>query len=265
MLLTLLACNRSPPVDDTDTVDTDPSVSDGAFCDPAEQVGNVAITRYGTAGSLSVSARIWDKPDPWLGPPTASTDACGFFEYSNCGSCDTGLVCHHDGSCVEPRRARTDVILESSAGNYGPDTTGLMWGYAAVADSYSFRLVQPEGDLVVDALALHEGLVAEVHSGGSYEAPGELAVSWTGADEGHVSTVIPINHHAGAPTFTSCRAEASVGGFDVPADMVNPLSVSTGLEFQGLHHGDYAAVETDAGCIQFGVWTQHQSDVQFSR
>jgi hypothetical protein len=35
--------------------------------------------------------------------------------------------------------------------------------------------------------------------------------------------------------------------------MVNPLSVQTGLEFQGLEHGNYAAVETDVGCIQISV------------
>ena len=264
-MLLLLALTACTDPDDTGTIDTAPSFSEGPFCDPREQVGSVEITRYGTAGGLSVSARIWDKPDPWLGPPTASTEACGFFEYANCGSCDSGLVCHYDGTCVEPRRARTDVSLETSVGDYVPDETGLMWGDAAVLESYSFRLQQPEGDVVVDSLALQDGLVAAVSSAGDYDVPGALSVSWTGSDQGHVRTVIPINHHAGAPTFTSCRAEASAGGFEVPAYMVNPLSVATGLEFQGVHHGDFAAMETDAGCIQFGVWTQHQSDVQFSR
>ncbi len=100
---------------------------------------------------------------------------------------------------------------------------------------------------------------------GNYDAPGALDVSWSasGADD-HVRTVIPINHHAGAPTFTSCVASRDEEHFVVPAEMVDPLSVITGLEFQGLHYGQYAAINTDVGCVQATVFFHEFVDVQYT-
>jgi hypothetical protein len=85
-----------------------------------------------------------------------------------------------------------------------------------------------------------------------YDMPGALDATWQPSPEGSiVRSRIPINHHAGGPTFTECRAPVSSGAFHADAAMINPLSVRTGLEFQGLQHAFVAAATTPEGCIEF--------------
>jgi hypothetical protein len=68
--------------------------------------------------------------------------------------------------------------------------------------------------------------------------------------------VIPINHHIGGPTFTRCIALESEEGFTASAEMIDPLSVVTGLEFQGLSHEHAVAVQVDGGCVQLTSGTR---------
>ncbi len=70
-------------------------------------------------------------------------------------------------------------------------------------------------------------------------------------------THIPINHHAGGPTFTECWVEASVHTLQVPGAMLVPLAVETGLEFQGVEHVQVAAAETPAGCVELRATYKH--------
>ncbi len=46
--------------------------------------------------------------------------------------------------------------------------------------------------------------------------------------------------------------------------MVNPLSIITGLEYQGLSHGHFVAAQTDSGCIQFSVQRLYGNTVQYA-
>lgn len=68
-----------------------------------------------------------------------------------------------------------------------------------------------------------------------------------------MTTTIPINHHAYTSTFTECTASASKGAFFADAEMVDPLAVSTGLEFSYVSHVSVAAAETASGCIEIRV------------
>ena len=93
---------------------------------------------------------------------------------------------------------------------------------------------------------------------GGYDAPTSLDVAWSTSAVGtDVFTHIPINHHAGGPTFTECTVPASSGGFTVGEAMLAPLAVSTGLEFQGLEHVRFAAAETPAGCVEVRFTERH--------
>ena len=87
---------------------------------------------------------------------------------------------------------------------------------------------------------------------GSLEDPNVLTVTWNVPNQdSHVYSLIPINHHAGGPTFTECLTPSSSGTFMVQKSMLTPLAVSTGLEFQGVRHLRYAAAQTPKGCIEF--------------
>lgn len=268
-LLLLFACTGDTDTD-TETVDTGTYVPDGQFCDPAQQIGSIGVERWGGESS-SWSAVVYDKPNPWLSQPSLTSGACAFWEYdaSACqGACDYPQVCGAEGECVDPQVARTGVTLTLTADGesetHQADENGVMWGSHDSATAFTFDLSWSGGHVVVsEPLHLRSGMVASVQASGTYEAPGALDVSWSGSEEGQVRTTIPMNHHAGVPTFTQCQAQASAGGFEVPAEMVDPLSVITGLEFQGLRHGDFAAVNTEAGCVQIAVASYVDGNVQY--
>ena len=265
-LLLLLACSDKDPGDTQDSGPvTNPS---DTFCQAEELIGEVLVQRWGTEGQLSLTARVYDAPNPWIGAPTERSSDCAYYRYdaAACGECGAEQVCGVDGSCADSPRTDKEASLtitsEAGSQTFDADDIGLMWGEVQ-GQTMSFDLQWSGGHIQTAELSLLDGLVAQVSAEGDYDAPGALSITWSGSEEGHVGTVIPINHHAGAPTFTSCQAPASQGSIDVPAAMVDPLSVITGLEFQGVFHGSYAAARTDAGCIQFAVRTQHYTDVGF--
>lgn len=277
MIWLILACTAtqdpvdSPPQDstpeDTAPQDTQVHTPDGAFCSPETLIGQIAVQRY-PGSDASFFAQIYDAPSPWIGAPAEESAECGHYSYesNSCGGCQADEQCSVSGECVPTPRTLKDLSLQVTAdgqsSTHSADAQGLIWGQLGKESRFSFTL---SGALSIESeeMALPEGITPKVTSKGDYDTPGDLAVSWTGSTEGWVRTEIPINHHANSPTFTSCHAGAEQGGFAVPGEMVNPLAVSTGLEFQGLHHGSFAAVETEAGCVQISVVNQVYSDVQF--
>ena len=52
-------------------------------------------------------------------------------------------------------------------------------------------------------------------------------------------------------TFTMCVVAAAECSFEVGQAMLQPLAVSTGLEFQPVDHVRFAAAETELGCVEF--------------
>ena len=107
-------------------------------------------------------------------------------------------------------------------------------------------------------------LIAPTAVAGGLDSPTALDLTWTPpADAGTVLTRIPINHHAGGPTFTDCAANASAGTLHVAGAMLTPLAVSTGLEFQGIAHAQSAAVETPQGCIEVRFQTSQYVDLTY--
>ena len=83
-------------------------------------------------------------------------------------------------------------------------------------------------------------------------SPGDIRITWDAANSGEeIFTRIPINHHVGGPTFSECAAPISAGEMLIAKEYVEPLAVSTGLEFQGVEAMNRAAAETPLGCIEF--------------
>ena len=92
---------------------------------------------------------------------------------------------------------------------------------------------------------------------GDSMAPGALDLSWTPqADGALVTTLISINHHAAGPTLTACAAATAAGNLRADAEMIDPLAVVTGLEFQGANHVNVAAAWTEEGCVELRYGTQ---------
>ena len=255
MLWLMLACTPDNDTGDTapqDTAawDTGVTPAEGLFCDPAEQIGQIMIQRWGSDGTPTFDGRIWDQSDPWIDQPTLEEEPCAFYEWSGCEDC--------------PSRSALQAVATINGVEYPSDeATGMMWGEVS-SDVFEMSVRFAGGTATAEPLNLLSGLNPTVTSTGDSDQPGDLEVSWTGADSGHVATWIPINHHANPYTWTQCMVEADAAGFTVPEDMVTPLAVSTGLEFQGVWHGEYLAAETDAGCIQFSVQTQYFTGVDFN-
>jgi hypothetical protein len=272
MLLLLLACTKTSPVDSSDS-ERPPVGSTGSWCALDRVIGGLSVERYGE-GTPSFSAEIWDATDPWVGEPTLENAHCAYHAFTpdSCGSCDSDEVCAVSGECVPARRRVKDLELTLTVDgveqSYSADAQGLIYGNLEGSPSeISATLSWSGGSVSMPATGLPgDTLGATVSGSGDYDAPGKLEVRWTDPGEGAwVRTRIPINHHASGPTFTECRAEDHEEAFDVDAAMVDPLAVITGLEFQGLHHVHPASVEVDAGCVQLLVGTQLYTDVQYTR
>jgi hypothetical protein len=184
-----------------------------------------------------------------------------------CGGCDLGDVCSQTGECVVRRSpvlgSTIAVTIDGVEQNFeanefgqiwsdlGPVTTdietSLSWdGTVASAPAWS----PPTGD-IGPAVAVS----------GEWDAPGELVVTWTDQGESAlVTTTVPINHHVPSSTFVHCVSAESTETFSAPAEMIDPLAVVTGLEFQGLEHERAYAVPVAGGCVQFraSAWVSAQ-------
>ncbi len=240
------------------------------YCAPEDLIGRFWI--YGFAATPTLSGELWETTSPFTGPPSLTTDTCAFYEYQDsCVTCDPGTICNYAGVCVPERRSVKAASLKITAGaeeqTIAADATiGGFNGEVTVGDASSdFAMQLTWGELTVDLapLGYQAGPLqdAAITLEGDHSAPGALEATWTSsAAGGHVFTLININHHAAAGTFTTCAAPESAESFQADADMIDPLAVITGLEFQGIQYVNVAAAETSKGCIEF--WLGEEEYVQ---
>jgi len=239
----------------------------GQRCSQGNRIGTVAVMRNSWGPTVDVWASIADRPAIVGNEATLSDDACTFFQQESPGFCEPGCAwdesCDASGSCVPQPVPATDVVLTLEGGGdsqvFAP-RAGSTWGTLELqGDSFSAEVKwgkytvtledTPVADLLADLSVALEGS----------DRPDGLAISWTPAPTGAlVFTHIPINHHAGGPTYTECAVDAAVGSMHVPGEMLKPLAVSTGLEFQGVDHVRFAAAQTPDGCVEFRFGASQQ-------
>ncbi len=258
--LPLLQCSAGEGGGTTATV--------GQRCALTHRVGLIEVTERGGSPGSNYKARavVFDRPNPWYGDYTLSTDTCGFHQFkpeAACTSCDDEQVCAQDGNCVPAPVYATGLSLTLATGGQqqtftshsvyeyaGGDVTLPGRTFAATVSWAGCSVSLPE-TTIPDELADLVGTV----SGSSYDKPTALDLSWTPPSNGaQVYTLIPINHHAAGPTFTECTVDAAVGALHVDQAMLEPLAVITGLEFQSAEHVRFAAANTEVGCIEFRLW-----------
>lgn len=254
-----------PPTDDTGDPPTELellSVEAGATCPLAERMGQVALWSDGSG-----SGQVRDAPEPKVGPATVVTEDCTYHRYDAgaCGQCPGDWVCGGDGECTRQPISFKDLVISGVSGEdsftwEAEQQTG--WAYGSFGDpGAAWELQLQFGGLTVDLPPLTPApalsgleLVVEVDESWTY---GALDITWTPEATGTlVHTEIPINHHAQPGTFTACQAPADDGSIHASAEQIEPLSVHTGLEFQGLAHVDAVAVHTSLGCVEVlaGTW-----------
>jgi hypothetical protein len=232
----------------------------GSICPVEDRLGLIQVE---VGWSHSVTVTLWDKAHPWFGPPSESTEFCGFhtFDPGICGECPSGTLCSWEGSCLEEPRTNKNATLAIRADdrNYtftaDPTVGGIYGDLEALADSYTVELLFDDVVVRGEGIARPVGPIsASVTFEGDSMNPGAMDATWTPVSDGSVvGTTIQINHHAGGPTYTSCLAPRSAGGFAATATMLDPLAVITGLEFQGIDHQQVAAADVPGGCIEMRV------------
>ncbi len=233
----------------------------GELCPVETTIGVVELWN----SPLSVQAFLYDGPDPWITEAEFSTPTCDFHRYTpgNCSACGSGEVCSRQDRCVPERRTLKNVTLRVSTGaeqrTYSADPNlGGIYSELDIGDSsssYAMLLSWGETQITLDAMPVASGALEDVAietESDQFNQPGALDATWLPpGDAAFVRSRIPINHHAGGPTFTECRALSSAGAFHAVAEMIDPLAVQTGLEFQGLDHVFIAAARTPHGCVEF--------------
>ncbi len=233
----------------------------GQRCTPSTRVGEVVV--YGQADPatpLEASAVMVDRQDAWAPAPKLADAACTFFLQAPpayCESCPVDTLCAPDATCQAMPAPATDIVLVLSAGGAAQTfpASGTSGAYGlvtlpgrtfSVAVSWAGLTVTLGDTAVPDGL---DGLSGT--EGGPWNAPTAMDLAWTpAAGDTSVFTHIPINHHAGGPTYTECLVPASSGALHVDGAMLAPLAVVTGLEFQGIEHARFAAAKTPLGCVE---------------
>lgn len=245
----------------------------GARCAPAQRIGLVAVYAQGGGGAaLDASATVYDRADPRIPKAAKLSDAvCSYFEQPPippCGSCGPGKLCDPSGQCTAMPVAAADVKLVLKAGGgeqtfVAKDGNGAYGSITLAGKSFSLAvqwsgLTVTLGETAVPpALGQVTGKLA-----GGYDKPSGLDLAWVPPkDAAMLFTHIPINHHAGGQTFTECQVAASAGPLHIDGAMLLPLSVSTGLEFQGIEHVRFAAAETPLGCVEVRMQTSQFVDM----
>ncbi len=242
-----------------------------ARCADADRVGLVELRS--DDGYVSAYASLFDRPSPWLGPPTLADASCGFFEgpdESAC-SCDLDFVCNFDGICVARPVGVVGLRLVLRAGDdeevlREPQGAGTVGGVVTLPGTAFAVEVRGAAQVITLAETAVPGPLAGVSGSltGTYDAPEAIDIAWDApADGATVFTHIPINHHVGSRTFTECTVDANVGALHVDEAMIAPLAVSTGLEFQGISHVRFAAAETPIGCVELRLFSAQYVDLGF--
>jgi hypothetical protein len=233
----------------------------GQLCPVEKTLGVVQLAGF---PDPYVQVTLYDRPDPWIGQPELSTSTCDYHHYEAgvCGACEPGEVCSVESACVPEQRTVKGATLRVETGASerefmaDPDLGGIysMLDIGNASASYAMTLSWGDVEIQLDAMPVASGSLtdAAVSIEGDSSAPGALEATWKPSQSGAiVSSRVPINHHAGGPTFTQCAAPESAGKFHADAAMINPLAVVTGLEFQGLRHEFVAAANTPQGCVEF--------------
>jgi len=252
---------------DADTSDTSPTgpiaAVPGARCKLSERVGLIEIEAQGPS-AVYLNGAVADRPNPYFGEPELSDAACAFHRFSPqsaCAPCGEEELCAVSDACVKApiRRPDARVVVATGAKSIelvANTETGEIFGELPVgaegAASYSVSLFIGDQEVTVGATAIPGALNASGTLTGDSMQPDGLTATWTAqAGDSQVFTHIPINHHASGPTFTECVVPVASGTLSIAGAMLRPLSVVTGLEFQGLEHQHVAAAELASGCVEF--------------
>lgn len=275
LLLVLFACrdhdSGDPQPEDTAITSTEATL--GVSCSRTERVGWIDLSPSDTG--VVVSGRVYSAPEPLTGQPILDNEHCAYHRYvaSACGPCVDPLVCSGSGNCVPWPLPFEDLELvgHSGGGTYSgaadPGSAYLYEQWAGAGEDWALELSFGLDRVAVPAMRVATGDIdLLVTAQGDYDTPGAIAVSWTPVDDGSmVRTEIPINHHAQPGTFTLCEAGAEVGGFTADAEMVDPLAVTTGLEFQGVSHLYVASAQTSVGCVELRYGVKLHLDPEWGR
>ncbi|RYZ04036.1 MAG: hypothetical protein EOO73_25640 [Myxococcales bacterium] len=233
----------------------------GQRCPVASTIGVVQLAGF---PEPYVQVTLYDRKDPWLSAPELVNETCEYHHYTPgvCAGCGAGEVCSVADECVpEPRTVKNAKLIVSTGSlqrelHADPQLGGIysMLDIGDEAAKYAMTLSWGETEVTLAPMAVGSGDIAElaVDIEGDSSAPGALDATWEPSEQGgFVRTRIPMNHHAAGPSFTECAAPESAGAFHADAEMVDPLAVVTGLEFQGVEHSFIAAAETEQGCVEF--------------
>jgi hypothetical protein len=237
----------------------------GELCPVEDTIGIVDLV----SDPLSVRVSLYDHVDPWVAEAELTTPTCEYHHYKPRGcACDPGMICSLRGECVPERRTIKDATLQVSVDSeqrqYAADPSlGGIYSPLDIGDatsSFAMTLRWGDTEITLEPMPVASGELEDVAidtESTQYNMPGALDAIWQPSGDGaFVRTRIPINHHAGGPTFTECRAPTSAGSFHADAEMINPLAVQTGLEFQGMDHVFIAAAQTPQGCVEFRFGTR---------
>lgn len=251
--------------DDTTSADTvapgDVVAVHGARCAPGEMVARIEVETFGGATPTSyLNAWASDRPNPAIGAPELTSGDCVFHRQpSGCGICGENETCGVGSVCATIPASENNISIVATGDNsatqtFSPDQWGSISEQLTIPGA-SFGLAVTFRGATIDLAPMAvPGDLASTSGqlGGDYMDPTSLRADWIGGEAGaRVFTHININHHVRAQTFTQCDAPSDGGSFEIGADMLKPLAVSTGLEFQGLEHVRFAAADTIRGCVEF--------------
>lgn len=234
----------------------------GERCALTERIGLIEL-KWG-----SVFGSIYDRPNAVYGEPELHDDACDFHRApaggGACDHCDyavetcgAGNVCaplqvQDESATVTLVKGGDSQVMAFDVNNnaiYGEVTLALPFGMEVAFGERT--VVLAESDMPA-GLTNPQGMLM-----GDSSAPGDFDITWSGAADGTVFTHVPMNHHVGGPTFTECAVPASANELHIDGEMLAPLALETGLEFQGIEHMLVAAAETPEGCVEIRYSTQH--------
>lgn len=281
-LTLLLACTGTPsdppsddltdddPTDDdsgddpTDDDSPDPPSGEfnavfGASCPAATRLGRVELAANSFDGTFYVNAFVWNRTHPQYGDYTLSDGACSLHMHDvvDCGGCDAEEVCGLTGSCEPIPRNVTDLTIDVNTSGGVEQFTANEYGYAQgqLTGSPAEASVDVRfGDALIRSptMPMPTGtLDLTMEIPGGPEAPEGVELSWAAPPQGGLlTTEVPINHHAAGPIWTDCSVDASVGSLSIAGPLVEPLAISTGLEFQSADHVFVSAAEIPGGCVE---------------
>ncbi len=245
--------------------DSEIAATIGERCTPGNRAGLVTVSGSGVRRNVQVS--LSDKASPLFGDAFLSDASCDFHKFTQmaaCSPCNSGEICGMDGACTaEPRPASDGKLVLRSGGEEQSFLLDPMLGTAngevtLAGGLLSMELTGLGQTITLAELAVPDDLASVTGTlTGSYAAPQAVDITWKAPQlSTSVFTHIPVNHHAAGPIFTECAVDSGAESLHVDGSMLQPLAVSTGLEFQGIEHVRFAAAQTSIGCIEFRLQRQ---------